>query len=245
MRSVVGVFKSRADAEDGAKQLRSVGVKENAVTLLTPHTGEPAKWVAKSDAEQPGMMKTLGAVAGGALGLGIGEGLATLVIPGVGPVLAAGMIGGAVVGALAGGAIAGAEENAIFPGLPGDEVFIYKDALRQNRTVLIVATETSEEAKEVRVLLERAGAESIDSARRMWWLGLRDVEREHYNAAGGNFDRDEADFKRGFEAALHDGNEMEERESRPDTWNDEAFQQGYERGRQYAESAREKQTQRS
>ena len=243
MRSTVGVFKSRVDAEEGARQLRRAGVRDDAVTLLTPQPGGAAKRVAKSDAEQPGMMKTFGAVAGGALGLGVGEGLATLIIPGVGPVLAAGMIGGAVLGALAGGAVGGAQEDAIFPGLPGDEVFIYKDALRQNRSVLIVASQTPEETKEAQVLLERAGAESIDSARRMWWLGLRDVEREHYNAAGGNFDQDEADFKRGFEAALHDGKEVEERVSRPDTWNSEVFQQGYERGRQYAESAREKQTQ--
>ena len=238
MNFVVGVFKSRSEAEVGTEELLRVGIRDRAITVLTPQRNGGPQRVPKSDAEQPGMMKTLGAVAGGALGLGVGEGLATLIIPGVGPVLAAGMIGGAVLGALAGGAVAGSHESAIFPGLPGDEVFIYRDALRQGRTVLIVAAESPEEAKEVQVHLERAGAESIDSARRMWWLGLRDLEKEHYNAGGGNFERDEADFKRGFEAALHDGHDVDERKTRPDTWNSEAFQEGYERGRQYADSAR-------
>lgn len=242
MSFVVGVFKSRADAEVGTQQLQRAGVHKSAITMLSPHGNGAAPRVPESDAEQPGMLKTLGAVAGGAFGLGVGEGLATLVVPGVGPVLAAGMIGGAVLGALAGGVVAGSEERAIFPGLPGDEVFIYKDALRQGRTVLIVAAETPEEAKQVQVYLERAGAESIDSARRMWWLGLRDVEKEHYNAGGGNFERDEADFKRGFESALHDGHDMVERKTRPDTWNSEAFREGYERGQQYADSSRKQKT---
>lgn len=224
----------------GTQQLLRAGVHKRAITMLTPHRNETVQRAPESDAEQPGMLKTLGAVAGGAFGLGVGEGLATLV-PGVGPVLAAGMIGGAVLGALAGGVVGGSEESAIFPGLPGDEVFIYKDALRQGRTVLIVAAETPEEAKVVQVYLERAGAESIDSARRMWWLGLRDVEKEHYDAGGGNFERDEADFKRGSDAAPHDGHTVDEGKGGPDTWNNEAFQQGYGRGRQYADSARQQQ----
>jgi hypothetical protein len=187
------------------------------------------------------MVKTLGAVAGGAAGLGIGEGLATLALPGVGPVLAIGLIGGALLGALAGAAVGAAGEKAIFSGVPGDEAFVYKDALRQNRTIVVVMTKSTSEVNEVRVLLERAGAESIDRARQMWWLGLRDVEKEHYDAgSNGNFERDEADFKRGFEAALKNGHGQGQQEQVPDTWNNEAYRQGFERGQRYAQSAKQK-----
>lgn len=231
MRPLVGVFQSRSAAESAKLALNSVGVSSKNVTILTPDSGGTR--VSRMDAEQPGMVKAIGAVAGGAVGLGVGEGLATLLIPGVGPVLAVGIVGGAVLGALAGGAIGGASEKMMFPGLPTDELFIYKDALRQNRTVLIATVENGAQAEAARVELERAGAESIDRARHMWWLGVRDVEKEHYRANGGDFDKDETEFRRGFEAAQNDELVAESRR-RPDTWNSEAFRQGFERGLEYS-----------
>jgi hypothetical protein len=36
----------------------------------------------------------------------------------------------------------------------------------------------------------------------MWWLGLRDVEKERYTADGADSEHDERDFRGGFEAAL-------------------------------------------
>jgi hypothetical protein len=239
MRTTVGVFRSRSDAELGVQQLRSAGIPADQINVLTPGPGQEgaATRVPEVEGEQPGMVEAIGAVAGGAAGLGVGEGLATLLVPGVGPVLALGLVGGALLGALAGGAVGRMGENAIFPGLPEDEFFVYRDALRQGRTV-IVAMVPDEKAEAARIALESAGAESVDRAREMWWIGLRDVEKEHYEAEGGNFDRDEADFKLGFEAAQ----QIETRElnaRRPDTWNNAAFSKGYERGRKYAEGARQ------
>jgi hypothetical protein len=81
----------------------------------------------------------------------------------------------------------------VFKGLPEDELFIYEDALRRGRTVVVVMA-NDDEADAVRGALELAGAETIDRAREMWWLGLRDVETEKYTAEGRNFDSDERDF---------------------------------------------------
>ena len=36
----------------------------------------------------------------------------------------------------------------------------------------------------------------------MWWLGLRDVEKERYTTDGANFEHDERDFRGGFEGRL-------------------------------------------
>ena len=41
-----------------------------------------------------------------------------------------------------------------------------------------------------REILAEAGAESLDAARRAWWIGLRDAESEHYRALGYNFEQD-------------------------------------------------------
>jgi hypothetical protein len=77
----------------------------------------------------------------------------------------------------------------------------------------------------------------------MWWLGLRDVEKERYTTDGANFEHDERDFRGGFEAALQLRNRNPSYEERfqqlgnrdARAYASEAFKRGYERGRQYLE----------
>ena len=68
---------------------------------------------------------------------------------------------------------------------------------------MIAFADDAQVAESARAALYRAGAESVDAAREEWWLGLRDVEGEHYTNAGGDFRLDEAKYRLGFEAALH------------------------------------------
>src|SRR6185295_9429410 len=112
----------------------------------------------------------LGAAGGATLGLAA----ASLLLPGVGPILVAGALGAALLGA--GGALAGIQaggaiEDALGNGLPHDELFLYEDALRQGRSVLIVSINDDEQAEKVREAFAQAGAESVDAARENWWLG--------------------------------------------------------------------------
>ena len=191
--------------------------------------------------EQPGMFKALGAVVGGAVGAGIAETIATAAIPDVGPVLAIGLAAGAVVGAFTGGAIGNAAEKSVFGPLPEQELFVYRDALQKGRTVVIASADNEAQAKTARDAFEMASAESIDSARNMWWVGLRDVEKEKYEAAGGNFEQDERDFRVGFEDSLrleNRGKSYEEARPQlkardPELFERSAFRKGYERGRAY------------
>jgi hypothetical protein len=192
------------------------------------------------------MGQAIGTWAGGALGVAggmhLGAAAATLLIPGVGPVLAVGLIGAALLGT--GGALAGRKvgeslEDNIAPELPHDELYIYEDALRQGRTVIIAAAEDDEQAERVRELL--AGAESVDAARESWWLGLRDAEEAEYTGQGGDFKSDEQTYRRGFEAALHprsrgvayEADAARLRECYGDACDLPAFRRGYERGQSY------------
>jgi hypothetical protein len=210
MIAVVGTFKSRSTAERVAAELAPLEIPNDRINILTPEaTDKELTAVPTVTGEQPGMGKALGAVVGGAMGMAGGVGLApaiaSLLVPGVGPVVGIGILAGAVLGAIGavGGAAAGGTlENEVFKGLPEEELFIYEDALRKGRTVVVVMA-NDDEADAVRGALELAGAETIDRAREMWWLGLRDVEKEKYTAGGGNFEHDEHDFRSGFEAALH------------------------------------------
>jgi hypothetical protein len=247
MIPVVAVYETRAEGERGVVELRSTGVAAENINILTPHaTPEELASVPTAAGEQPGILEAIGTVAGGAAGFGIGVGVACLVVPGMGPVLAIGAAGGALLGALAGGTLGGTAGDTISAGLPEDELFIYEDAMRQGRTVVVAMVANDAEANVARNVFTETGAESIDRAREMWWLGLHDIEKEHYQAHGGNFQKDERELQRGFMAAQlpeNRGRSYEECQSNlrkryADTWNSAAFRQGYERGCKYFEESR-------
>lgn len=251
MNSVVGVFKSRMEAELAAREIHAAGIPSSRIDLLSPGetNAEVESSVPTSDAEQPGIGTGLGAAVGGTIGVAggivLGDVLATVLLPGIGAVAAIGATAAAILGALGavgGGAVGhAADKAASADGIPGDELFVYEDALRQGRSVLIAQAEDDAQAATVRKILESAEAETIDKARHMWWIGVRDVEKEKYNGAGGNFDHDEADFRDGFEAALHvqrRGKSYDDARDQlewlyPKSIDHPAFRAGFERGRDY------------
>src|SRR5882757_3095627 len=105
MESIVGIFNSFADAKRASAILRTLGIPDNRITVLAPHTTEAeleaqVPTVPTTDTEQPGMGAALGGTVGGALGaaggLEAGAAAASFLIPGVGPVLALGLIGAAI-----------------------------------------------------------------------------------------------------------------------------------------------------
>jgi len=252
MKSVTGVFRSGSEAQDALVEMRSLGLPEDRLTLLTPGaTGTDLRSVPVVAAEQPGMAKAMGALVGGAAGLSGGTLVVAALLPGVGPITAIGLLGGALLGAAGAsvGAVAGGKlENAMTEGLPEDELFVYEDALRQGRSVLIVLAEDEAEASTFRELLKTQGAESVDAAREQWWIGLRGAEHEHYSKFGRNLTEDEKFYRLGFESALHARTrckeydqvmaemtaEIEELERQyPGAEIAEPFRRGYERGRDY------------
>ena len=182
MKMTVGLFASRSDAEDAVARLRAAGVPPDRINLLSPGAPErELRRVPASDTEQPGVGPALGGVVGAAAGAAGGMQAAVAVsalVPGVGPVVALGLLAGALIGAGGGAAIGSAVEGALEDGVPKDELFLYRDALRQGRTVLFVVGADDEQAALVRRILYEAGAESLDAARERWWLGLRTVEAE-------------------------------------------------------------------
>jgi hypothetical protein len=248
MEPVVGVFASRRQAEEAVERLREKRLRR--VTLLTPDESkkEVERETRTEDMEGRGVGPAIGGVVGGAVGIAGGAELAaaaaSLLIPGVGPVLAIGLIGAAVLGAggVAAGIAAGrALETSLGDGLPKDDLFLYEDALRQGRSVLIVWANDDSEAAPARDILKLAGAESLDAARDHWWMGLRAAEEEHYLVDGRDFSQDEECYRHGFEAALHADlrgktyadalNKL--RELRPGECTETAFRRGYERGLNY------------
>lgn len=254
MEAISGVFKTRASAEKAVQEARAAGISFDRITLLIPGTvdqvSKEIEAVPIDTTEQPGMGKAVGALAGGGIGFAGGAMLMALV-PGLGPITAVGMLGAAILGAAGAtiGASAGNElEKSTTEGLPEDEIFVYEDALRQGRSVVILLAEDQQSASLLRELLKMQGAESIDAAREQWWIGLRSAEENHYLKSGKTFTTDEEFYRLGFQAALHARTRCKEfdqvsgemnsaledvQSQHPGEEVEESFVRGYQRGREY------------
>jgi hypothetical protein len=209
MESVTGVFDTRTAAEHAYHQLKQAGIPADKITVLTPgsqdHMDKEIQTVPTDASEQPGMGNAMGALLGGGVGITGGSVLMAL-IPGVGPITALGLLGAAVLGAAGatvGAAAGGKIEKATYQGLPEDEIFLYEDALRKGRSVVIALTDDEPSASSVREVLNQAGAESVDAAREQWWTGLRSSEESRYAKSGRSFTEDEEFFRLGFQAGMH------------------------------------------
>ena len=254
MEAVSGVFNTRSAAERVVQEAASTGVAADKVTLLTPGSvdriDKEMPSVPTDSTEQPGMGKAIGALMGGGVGL-TGGALLIALVPGVGPITAIGLLGAAIAGAA--GATVGATvgdkmEKSSIEGLPEDEIFVYEDALRQGRSVVVALAENEESASRLRELMKTEGAESVDAAREQWWIGLRSAEENHYSKSGKNFATDERFYRLGFQAALHAKTRCMEfdqvsgamnaaledvQRQHPGVDVEEAFTRGYQRGRDY------------
>ena len=247
MITVAGIFDSRASAQRATERLRSVGVAEEHLALLSPGTPDQEveeKVLAVETEESHAGEKVGGAVGRGlgvAGGIMIGGVVGSFIVPGAGAILAAGALGAALLGtggAAIGKATGNALDEAVVKARLHDELHIFEEALRAGRTVVVALAKDDEEAGAARAELSGAGALSLDEARENWWGGLRTAEREEHAKQGRDFTTDEALFRRGFEAALHPhrrGKTSAEaaeslRARYGEDYRKEAFRRGYERG---------------
>jgi len=249
MEVLTAIFNTRRDAENAVRELRGLGIPESHIGLVTPQgnaTGDTTVPIA--DTEYPGMGTAMGAAVGGAMGAAggatLGLAAATLIIPGVGPVLAFGLLGAALLGgtgAAVGAALGDKLEEGLGEGFPHEDVYLYEYALRRGRSVVIVHGVNDEQHSKARALLNRTGALDLDRVRDGWWSELRESERTSYEDDGRDFDADEVSYRRGFEAAQHRqrrGKAYSEceaglRAEYSDEELDDAFRCGFDRGVDY------------
>jgi hypothetical protein len=102
-----------------------------------------------------------GAVLGGTLGLLAGIG--ALVIPGIGPFIAAGPIMATLAGIGVGGAVGGFTGALIGFGIPEYEAKRYEGRMRKGAILLSAHCDTSDEIKRAKAVMKLAGGEDISS----------------------------------------------------------------------------------
>lgn len=167
--TVVGIFDDFQQAERAVDALHLAGFSDEQIGFIrrSGETTPGTSHLAGDPAPSTGAGIGTGAVIGGLIGAA-----AALLIPGVGPVLAGGIlvnvvgataVGGAVVGAV-GGAVAGGLLGALTDmGVPEDEARYADEQFQAGRT--IVTVKTAGRAGEASETLHRFGAHDVRAER--------------------------------------------------------------------------------
>jgi len=162
--AVFGIYKDRSSVERGVEALQAAGFSNNDVSVLFPENQGTKDFAHEKNTKAP-EGATTGAGTGAVLGGGLGwlAGIGALAIPGLGPFIAAGPIVAALAGVGVGGAIGGLTGALIGMGIPEYEAKRYEGRVKDGGILLSVHSDTSEEIKRAKEILERTGAQDISS----------------------------------------------------------------------------------
>ncbi|WP_366924754.1 DUF1269 domain-containing protein [Metallumcola ferriviriculae] len=152
MPKVLAVFKDQGSANEAVKALRNAGF-DREISVLSKDENQQGNKNENNDTAMGmdsgavGDGVTTGGVLGGLTGLAVGAG--ALVIPGLGPLIAAGPIAGLLSGAATGGVAGGLVDW----GIPEEEGQQLEEDVRQGKT--LVAVEANDRKKDEAVNLLR------------------------------------------------------------------------------------------
>jgi len=175
-KTVIGLFDSTDVAQDAVQELVDSGFTRDHISLVSQESEEAHAVGGTHDGEAASTGAVGGTVLGGALGLLVGAGL--LVIPGIGPILAAGPIaaaigtttaavGAAALGAGLGAATGGLVGALIGEGIPDDEAQYYAEGVRRGGRLVLVQADGAEE-NQARIIMQRHGAADIHERAEGW-----------------------------------------------------------------------------
>jgi hypothetical protein len=148
--SVVAVYRTHTEADEAVKELQSGGVDMHELSIVGKgyHTEEQAVGY-YTTGDRMKYWGKIGAFWGGFWGLLFGS--AFFLIPGIGPILAAGPVVAWIVAALEGavevGALSAVGAGLYSIGIPKDSIVKYEAALKTDQFLLIVNGTAAEVAK--------------------------------------------------------------------------------------------------
>lgn len=162
--SVFGIYRTPELAEHAVDHLLSVGFTNSAISILLQDNKSTRDFAHEKNTKAPEGTAT-GATVGGVIGgtLGLLAGLGALAIPGVGPLIAAGPIIGALTGLGVGGAVGGIAGALVGMGIPEYEAKRYEGHVKNGGTLLSVHCDTSEQVAVAKDALKATGAIDISS----------------------------------------------------------------------------------
>jgi hypothetical protein len=162
--AVFGIFRDRAEVEEGVDTLRAAGFRNTDISVLFQENEGTKDFAHEKNTKAPEGATTggvVGGLTGGVLGWLVGVG--ALAIPGIGPLIAAGPIVAALAGAGAGGTVGGIIGALAGMGIPEYEAKRYEGRIKQGGVLLSVHCDNSDWVKRAKEVLRNCGAEDIAS----------------------------------------------------------------------------------
>lgn len=154
MHTIIGIFDDPTAARQALEALQDSPLTLEDVSIVSRAT-QSGEAVASDGDVSAGEGAAIGAVWGGLVGL------ASLLIPGVGPFIALGALGAALTGAVAGAVVGGIAAALIdFGGIPEAEARHYESLVYAGKT-LVAAKAQDVDVAEVRRILSSYGASSV------------------------------------------------------------------------------------
>ncbi|RQD75397.1 MAG: DUF1269 domain-containing protein [Candidatus Syntrophonatronum acetioxidans] len=155
---VIGIMSENSQAEKAVEAMRKKGFGDNEISIVAKEQeqgGQAGEDLSFADQNLSDGTATGGAI-GGVAGLLMGAG--ALLIPGVGPIIAAGPLAGALTGVITGG-IAG---GLIDFGIPEERGRHYEERVKEGN--ILVAVKTKEDKVDSAAsILRQYGAEDVES----------------------------------------------------------------------------------
>ncbi|MFT3927665.1 MAG: hypothetical protein QM778_34360 [Myxococcales bacterium] len=164
-KAVIGLVRSRADADAVVTNLQSHGFALRDISALLPDR-EGARDFAHVHNTKAPEGAIAGAGAGGVLGgtLGMLAGIGAFAIPGLGVFIAAGPLLAAMSGVAVGATVGSIAGALVGSGIPEIEAKLYEGKLRSGNILIAVHAETAERQRRASEVLAAAGADKVGMA---------------------------------------------------------------------------------
>jgi hypothetical protein len=135
MRTTVGVFASRAEAERAVQDLRAAGYCDDQIGMIGKNAN--GETIGLNDNLVHATNVAEGALIGAAVGAvgtaAVGAGIMAGVIPVIGPVLALGPLSVTLINAATGGTMAGIAGALVGLGIPKDDALFFEEEVAAGR----------------------------------------------------------------------------------------------------------------
>ena len=142
-RTVSRLFDSYSQAQAAVQALEQAGFTSSEVSLVSRYRDDNT--LADTDMSNTATGATAGAVIGGGGGLLAALGL--IAIPGIGPLVAAGVLATTLVGAAGGSAVGGLIGALTDSGVSEEDAHVYSEGVRRGSSLVTVKTDDARVSK--------------------------------------------------------------------------------------------------